>query len=219
MSGFKKAENILRHRNSAALVLCRRIMRCFRISPSRANVGYGLNDLPSSNAPPAWPKPCAGWVWLIWNTAAGELSGASSSAWRWRGPWCDNRGCCCSTNRWPRSTRQRGCGCAASCDSAPTAWHSTVLVTHDRFEALALGDDVVVLHDGRNVQHGAALSFQPAVNLAVAVITAVETVLPGHILETRDAWRRWPWATPVDCAGGKFADGRARGLCLHPARM
>ena len=63
----------------------------------------------------------------------------------------------------------------------------TILVTHDRFEALALGDDVVVLHDGRNVQQGAAPDvFSRPVNLAVAEITAVETILSGHILETRD---------------------------------
>jgi molybdate transport system ATP-binding protein len=63
----------------------------------------------------------------------------------------------------------------------------TILVTHDRFEALALGDDVVVLHDGHNVQQGAVPEvFSRPVNLAVAEITAVETILSGHILETRD---------------------------------
>jgi molybdate transport system ATP-binding protein len=63
----------------------------------------------------------------------------------------------------------------------------TMLVTHDRFEALALGDDVVVWHDGRNVQQGAAHEvFSRPLNLAVAEITAVETIQPGHILETHD---------------------------------
>ena len=63
----------------------------------------------------------------------------------------------------------------------------TILVTHDRFEALALGDDVVVLHDGRNVQHGTAPEvFSRPVNLAVAEITAIETVQPGKIIEIRD---------------------------------
>ena len=63
----------------------------------------------------------------------------------------------------------------------------TIVVTHDRFEALALGDEVVVLHDGRNVQQGAAPDvFSRPMNLAVAEITAVETILSGHVLETRD---------------------------------
>ncbi len=63
----------------------------------------------------------------------------------------------------------------------------TLLVTHDRFEALALGDEVVVLHDGRNVQQGEAQEvFSRPVNLAVAEITAVETILTGKILEVRD---------------------------------
>jgi molybdate transport system ATP-binding protein len=63
----------------------------------------------------------------------------------------------------------------------------TILVTHDRFEALAFGDDVVVLHDGRNVQHGPVPKvFSRPVNLAVAEITAVETIQPGKILDVRD---------------------------------
>jgi len=63
----------------------------------------------------------------------------------------------------------------------------TILVTHDRLETLALGDEVVVLHDGRNVQQGAAPDvFSRPMNLAVAEITAVETILSGHIFETRD---------------------------------
>jgi molybdate transport system ATP-binding protein len=63
----------------------------------------------------------------------------------------------------------------------------TILVTHDRFEALALGDEVVVLHDGRNVQQGVAPDvFSRPVNLAVAEITAIETIQTGNILETCD---------------------------------
>lgn len=63
----------------------------------------------------------------------------------------------------------------------------TILVTHDRLEAMALGDDVVMIHDGRNVQHGPAHEvFSHPVNLAVAEMTAVETIQPGHVLEMRD---------------------------------
>ncbi|MDD5140116.1 MAG: ATP-binding cassette domain-containing protein [Verrucomicrobiales bacterium] len=63
----------------------------------------------------------------------------------------------------------------------------TILVTHDRHEALALGDDVVVMHDGKNVQHGATPEvFRRPVNLAVAEITAIETIQAGKILELHD---------------------------------
>jgi molybdate transport system ATP-binding protein len=63
----------------------------------------------------------------------------------------------------------------------------TVLVTHDRFEALALGDEVVVIQDGRNAQQGMVHEvFSRPVNLAVAEITAVETIQPGRVCERRD---------------------------------
>jgi len=63
----------------------------------------------------------------------------------------------------------------------------TILVTHDRQEALALGDDVVVLHHGLNVQHGALPEvFGRPANLAVAEITAVETIQSGKILAIRE---------------------------------
>ena len=63
----------------------------------------------------------------------------------------------------------------------------TLLVTHDRFEALALGDEVVILHGGRNVQQGPVPDvFSRPSNLAVAEVTAVETIHPGRVLEFRD---------------------------------
>ena len=36
---------------------------------------------------------------------------------------------------------------------------TTVLVTHDRYEALALATDLLVLHDGQQVEHGPALAL------------------------------------------------------------
>ena len=60
----------------------------------------------------------------------------------------------------------------------------TLLVTHDRTEALALGDDLVVMDGGKNVQHGPVHEvFSRPVSLAVAGIVAVETVLPGIVVE------------------------------------
>ena len=63
----------------------------------------------------------------------------------------------------------------------------TVFVTHDRTEALALGDDLVVMHDGKNVQQGPPHEvFSRPASLAAAGAVAVETVLPGRVVEPGD---------------------------------
>ncbi|HEX9047574.1 MAG TPA: ABC transporter ATP-binding protein, partial [Verrucomicrobiae bacterium] len=60
----------------------------------------------------------------------------------------------------------------------------TVVVTHDRLEALALGDYLVVLAGGRMVQRGRVQEvFHRPANLSVADILAVETIVPGQILK------------------------------------
>ena len=63
----------------------------------------------------------------------------------------------------------------------------TVLVTHDRLEALALGDVLVVIDQGKIVQTGPVQEvFNRPVNLEVAGVLAVETVQPGRILESSE---------------------------------
>jgi molybdate transport system ATP-binding protein len=63
----------------------------------------------------------------------------------------------------------------------------TLLVTHDRLEALVLGDDVVVLHQGVIVQSGPVQEvFSRPANLAVAEVVAVETVQSARILSATD---------------------------------
>jgi len=63
----------------------------------------------------------------------------------------------------------------------------TILVTHDRLEALSLGDDLVVLDEGRIVQRGPVQEvFSRPANLTVAGIVAVETVQPGRVLELKN---------------------------------
>ncbi len=49
---------------------------------------------------------------------------------------------------------------------------TTILVTHDRDEALALATELVVLHDGQLVEHGAALQLlqQPATAFTAAFL-------------------------------------------------
>jgi molybdate transport system ATP-binding protein len=63
----------------------------------------------------------------------------------------------------------------------------TLMVTHDRQEALALGDHLVVLHEGRVVQQGPAHEvFSRPGCLAAADILAVETIRPGRVLQVAD---------------------------------
>jgi molybdate transport system ATP-binding protein len=62
-----------------------------------------------------------------------------------------------------------------------------ILVTHDRQEALALGDYLLIMHEGRLVQQGPVQEvFNRPMNLAVAGILAVETIQPGRILEVNE---------------------------------
>jgi molybdate transport system ATP-binding protein len=58
----------------------------------------------------------------------------------------------------------------------------TLLVTHDRTEALALGDRVAVLIDGHVRQLGAVEDvFSRPADPQVARVVGVETTLPGHV--------------------------------------
>jgi molybdate transport system ATP-binding protein len=62
-----------------------------------------------------------------------------------------------------------------------------LVVTHDRVEALALGDAVVVLIEGEVRQSGPVTEvFARPANLAVARAVGVETVEPGRILSVAD---------------------------------
>ena len=58
-------------------------------------------------------------------------------------------------------------------------------VTHDRDETLSLGDEMVVLVQGKIAQTGTVQEvFNRPANLSVAGIVAVETILAGCIVET-----------------------------------
>jgi molybdate transport system ATP-binding protein len=63
----------------------------------------------------------------------------------------------------------------------------TILVTHDRFEAAALGDRIVVLDQGCMLQTGPVADvFNHPANLAVAAVVGTETVLLGRVLRVSD---------------------------------
>ncbi len=62
-----------------------------------------------------------------------------------------------------------------------------LLVTHDREEALALGDELVVMHEGRVAQSGPVLEvFNRPADAAVAAIVGIETLFPARIVEVRE---------------------------------
>jgi molybdate transport system ATP-binding protein len=63
----------------------------------------------------------------------------------------------------------------------------TILVTHERTEALALGDQLIVLDTGKIVQRGPVHEvFSRPASLAVAGIVAIETIQPGRVLHEGD---------------------------------
>ena len=63
----------------------------------------------------------------------------------------------------------------------------TLLVTHDRIEAIALGDSVVVMSAGRVCQQGpVAEVFSRPASLEVVRIVGVETVEPAKVLSVAD---------------------------------
>ena len=64
---------------------------------------------------------------------------------------------------------------------------STVFVTHDRDEALALGDRVAVMMEGRIRQLDAPERvFSSPASEEIARFVGVETILPGHVVSTSE---------------------------------
>jgi molybdate transport system ATP-binding protein len=62
-----------------------------------------------------------------------------------------------------------------------------LLVTHDRTDAMALGDDLAILCEGRILQHGPVPEvFSRPASVAVAGVVAVETVQPAEVVQIAD---------------------------------
>jgi molybdate transport system ATP-binding protein len=63
----------------------------------------------------------------------------------------------------------------------------TLLVTHERTEALSLGEDVIVIELGRVLQHGPIREvFSRPISVAAAEIVGIETVQPGRVQVVAD---------------------------------
>ena len=93
---------------------------------------------------------------------------ARPSGSRWPGRSPSSRRCCCSTSRWPRSTRAPGSTYAPSCGAHLADFAGpVVLVTHDPLEAMVLADRLIVLEAGRVVQQGTPGGGRPPPGLGV----------------------------------------------------
>ena len=99
----------------------------------------------------------------------------------------------------------------------------TLLVTHDRTEALAIGDRMAVLADGRVRQTGSVEDvFGRPADLTVARTTGVETVLPARTIDHQNGLLiiqtsgiRLAAADPGDIAGDAFACIRAEDVVIE----
>jgi tungstate transport system ATP-binding protein len=94
---------------------------------------------------------------------------------------------------------------------------TTILVTHDRAEAMTLGDRVGVLMDGRLVQlDDAAQVFRAPVSEEVARFVGVETIFDGQVVE-------WAGDLALVDVGGQLVEisqraepGERVRLCVRP---
>jgi tungstate transport system ATP-binding protein len=93
---------------------------------------------------------------------------------------------------------------------------AVVWVTHDRDEALAVGDRVSFLEQGRIVQTGSALDiFAHPASASFADFLGLDTYLEGEIVNAVDGSTRLRLASGVDIACREAADGPAV-ACLPP---
>jgi len=98
---------------------------------------------------------------------------------------------------------------------------AVVLVTHDRFEALALAHQVAVIVSGRLLQSGPAQEvFRRPASEAVASLVGLESVLSGVVLDGADGVARVEVApgAVVEAVSQALAGERLR-LCVHPEEV
>jgi molybdate transport system ATP-binding protein len=92
----------------------------------------------------------------------------------------------------------------------------SILVTHDRTDALALGDRLAVLAQGRMHQIGPVHDvFSRPTDLTVASIVGVETVVPGRVVEVSDGIAQVQVGSAVVTASDRSEIGREVFVCIR----
>lgn len=94
---------------------------------------------------------------------------------------------------------------------------ATVLVTHDRAEALRLGDRIAVLMGGRLRQTGSANEvFSSPVDEEIAAFVGVENIIPGRVLSVVDGLGAVEVAAGVVETATQLEAGAEVLVCLRP---
>lgn len=84
---------------------------------------------------------------------------------------------------------------------------TTLLVTHDRTEALSLGDKLILISDGEVLQMGNVDEvFNRPVNQKVASIVGIETVVPGKVASVSDG------LVAIDVFGERLFSVESKGI-------
>jgi tungstate transport system ATP-binding protein len=97
---------------------------------------------------------------------------------------------------------------------------TTIFVTHDRDEALALGDQVAVIIDGRILQVDVPERvFTGPVNEEVARFVGVETILPGHVRSVCDGLASIEVAGWTLDVAAPLTPGERVLICLRPEEI
>jgi molybdate transport system ATP-binding protein len=93
----------------------------------------------------------------------------------------------------------------------------TVFVTHDRTEALAIADEMVIIAGGRNLQQGTPHEvFTRPVSIEAAGSVATETIIPGTVLERADLVKIKAGATTLHAVtSGLPADTKEVYACIR----
>lgn len=95
---------------------------------------------------------------------------------------------------------------------------TTVLVTHDRGEAMTLGDQVAAMMDGRILQLAdAARLFRAPASEVVARFVGVETIVDGRVVAAGDGLLTLDVAgQKIEVAAGRGQAGEEVRLCVRP---
>jgi tungstate transport system ATP-binding protein len=98
---------------------------------------------------------------------------------------------------------------------------ATLFVTHDRLEALRLGDRVAVMDHSEIVQIGATEEvFSQPINEKVASFVGIETILRGHIESQSEGFAEVRVGTGGGiAAASSLAEGTAVTVCIRPEEV